>query len=99
MNAAPDLPAESLPVKPPAVRRRKRRPVAGAPQFAYPYGTNSCDLKFSRKGRKLSDAMNDYASPRLLPKLQARTASSPGSNRYDGLNIVFMDACVYLHAW
>jgi hypothetical protein len=40
-----------------------------------------------------------YAESRLLPKLQARTASRPECNRYDGLSVEFMDACVYLHAW
>jgi hypothetical protein len=43
--------------------------------------------------------MGAYAEPRLLPKLQARTASRPECNRYDGLSVEFMDACVYLHAW
>ncbi len=43
--------------------------------------------------------MRAYAKPRLLPKLQARTASMPECNRYDDLSVEFMDACVYLHAW
>lgn len=43
--------------------------------------------------------MRAYAKPRLLPKLQARTASSPDCNRYDDVSVEFMDACVYLHAW
>jgi hypothetical protein len=55
-------------------------------------------LRFSPKGRKLAAAMKAYAEPRLLPKLRARTAHA-GGNRYDGLSIEFMDACVYLHAW
>src|SRR4030067_911799 len=52
-----------------------------------------------RRRLRGSPSLNHYASPRLPPKLQARTASSPGCNRYDGLNVEFMDACVYLHAW
>lgn len=43
--------------------------------------------------------MRAYAKARLLPKLQARTASRPKCKRYDGISVEFMDACVYLHAW
>jgi len=68
-------------------------------RFAYPKKWNSCDLKFSSKGKKLAAAMREYAEPRLLPKLQARTAGSSWSNRYDAVDVEFMDACVYLQAW
>jgi hypothetical protein len=74
-------------------------PVRTATQFAYPSGANGCDLRFSRKGRRLSAAMRDYAEPRLLPKLQARTADQPDCNRYDAVDVEFLDACVYLRAW
>jgi hypothetical protein len=80
--------------KPRARRERSVRPT----QFAYPRGINSCELKFSRKGRKLAAAMKAFAEPLLLPKLNARTERM-GGNRYDVLTIEFMDACVYLHAW
>ena len=99
MNQSADPNAEPLPAKPAVVRRRKRETLVRPTQLPYPRGINSCDLKFSRKGRKLSDAMCEYALPRLLPKLQARTGASPASNRYDDLSVEFMDACVYLHAW
>lgn len=85
-----------------AVKRRqpraRREALARPTAFPYPRGTNSCDLKYSKKGRKLADAMRAYAKPRLLPKLQARTARN-GGNRYDDISIEIMDACVYLHAW
>lgn len=60
---------------------------------------SSLDLSFSRNGRKLAAAMSAYAMPRLLPKLQARTNSLSGCNRYDDLSVDFKDACVYLYAW
>jgi hypothetical protein len=78
--------------------RVKRETLVRPTQFPYPRGINSCDLRFSSKGRKLAAAMKAYAAPRLLPKLNARTAHA-GGNRYDGLSVEFMDACVYLHAW
>ena len=68
-------------------------------QFAYPKGKSSLDLRFSRKGRRLAEAMRDYAGSRLLPKLQARTANRPDCNRYDAVDLEFLDACIYLQAW
>jgi hypothetical protein len=81
------------------VGRAKRKAVVRPTEFAYPRGINSCDLRFSRKGCKLADAMRAHAKSRLLPKLQARTGARPECNRYDDLSVEFMDACVYLHAW
>lgn len=68
-------------------------------QFAYPKGRGTSDLRWSKKGRKLIDAMRDYVEPRLLPKLQARTANRPDCNRYDAIAAEFLDACIYLQAW
>jgi hypothetical protein len=78
--------------------RARRESLARPTQFAYPHGVNSCALSFSRKGQKLAEAMQAFAAPLLLPKLNAR-AGRTGGNRYDDLTIAFMDACVYLHAW
>jgi hypothetical protein len=67
--------------------------------FAYPKGVRSIDLRFSRKGRTLAEAMGEYANPRLLPKLEARTAGRPDCNHHDYIDAVFVDACVYLRSW
>ena len=96
-------PREAIP-KPNAPTRKAARPAKRkAPvrptQFAYPRGWNSGDLRFSRKGKQLAEAMAFYAQSRLLPKLQARTAESPGCNHYDDVDVDFQDACVYLRAW
>lgn len=95
---------ENAIIIPAAARRKrarapKREALVRPTQFPYPRGINSCKLKLSRRGRKLAEAMEAYAKPRLMPKLEARTASRPGCNRYDDLSIEFMDACAYLHAW
>lgn len=89
--------AETQVASPPAAQRR-RVPKAQT-QLAYPTGINCTDLRFSRKGRKLADAMREYAKPRLLPKLHARTAHRPECNRHDDLDVLFADACVYLRSW
>lgn len=83
---------------------RVRRSASGSmtkaqTQFAYPRSANTCDLRFSRKGQKLADAMTAWAEPRLLPKLQARTCDRPESSQYTDVAAVFLDACVYLHAF
>ncbi|MGA2656792.1 MAG: hypothetical protein ABSH34_04640 [Verrucomicrobiota bacterium] len=75
------------------VGRTKRERVVRPTEFAYPRGVNSCELRFSRKGRKLADAMRAYTKCRLLPKLQARTESRLECNRYDDLSVEFVDAC------
>jgi hypothetical protein len=85
------------PVLPPAGKSKTADRVQT--RFAYPKGATTSDLRWSRKGRKLNDAMREYATPRLLPKLQARTADRPDCNRYDDLDVEFLDACVYLRAW
>lgn len=86
-----------------AAPRIRRKPAAGSTkaqtQFAYPRKANSCDLRFSRKGQKLAEAMSAWAEPRLLPKLQARTCERPEASQYTDVAAVFLDACVYLHAW
>jgi len=94
----PSEPSETA--RPPRKRtpRARRETLVRPTAFPYPRGINSCGLKYSRRGRKLADAMKAYAEPRLLPKLRARTERSAG-NRYDDLSIEIMDACVYLHAW
>jgi hypothetical protein len=74
-------------------------PQPASTRFAYPKGKSTINLRFSRKGQKLVDAMRDYAEPRLLPKLQARTANRPDCNRYDAVDAEFLDACIYLLAW
>jgi hypothetical protein len=78
--------------------RGRRESLVRPTEFPYPRGINSCELKFSRKGRKLAAAMEAYAGARLLPKLKARTNHTNGI-RYDALSVDFMDACVYLKAW
>jgi hypothetical protein len=64
--------------------RARRESLARPTQFAYPRGINSCHLRFSRKGQKLAEAMQAFAAPLLLPKLNAR-AERTGGNRYDDL--------------
>ncbi len=80
-------------------QRSNGSPQPASTQFAYPRGRSSLDLRFSRKGRKLMAAMRDYVQPRLLPKLQARTAHRPDCNRYDAIGVEFLDACIYLQGW
>jgi hypothetical protein len=84
----------------PRVRRSAvDKPAPAQTQFAYPRNASTLDLRFSRKGRKLAAAMSAWAEPRLLPKLQARTENRPEASQYTALAAVFLDACVYLHAW
>lgn len=96
-------PGFAMPQPTAAPRKRARAPkrekLVRPTEFPYPRGINGCELKFSRRGRKLAAAMVAYAKPRLMPKLNARTASRPDCNRYDDLSVEFMDACLYLHAW
>lgn len=83
-------------------RSRKKQstvPPRVRTQFAYPKDIKGCDIKWSRKGRKLMEAMNAYVEPRLLPKLQARTAGRPDCNRHDAIDVEFLDACIYLRSW
>jgi hypothetical protein len=84
-------------------RAPRKKPDSALPraetQFAYPKNMSTSELRWSRKGRKLKDAMCAYVEPRLLPKLQARTADSPGCNRHDAVDVEFLDACVYLRSW
>jgi hypothetical protein len=54
------------PVPPPAGQSKAADRVQT--RFAYPRGATTRGLRWSRKGRKLNDAMREYATPRLLPK-------------------------------
>jgi hypothetical protein len=88
--------------KPKTARARsaaKRKLPKAQTQFAYPKRRGPFDLSFSRKERKLTRAMREYAQDRLMPKLRARTIQSPGCNRHDDLDVRFADACVYLRSW
>ncbi len=76
----------------------KKKAQAADTAFAYPKRSTS-DLRFSRKGKLLADAMSQYAEERLLPKLQKRTQSNPEASKYCSVQAQFLDACVYLTAW
>lgn len=94
---APDLAAP--PRKPRKPAAKKAVTPKAVTQFAFPSGINTCELQYSRKGRKLSDAMCAYAEPRLLRKLKARSRKNPWGNRHDCLTVAFRDACVFIYSW
>jgi hypothetical protein len=95
----PPPPPDAVAPQPRHRRNSDGRLTTAETQFAYPRNASTCNLRFSRKGQKLADAMSAWAEPRLLPKLQARTGHRPEASQYTAVAAVFLDACVYLHAW
>jgi hypothetical protein len=53
---------------------------------------------FTKAEFKFKTALANYASERLLPKLQPRTSGKPGLNQYTGLNARVGSNAVYLEA-
>ena len=93
-----EAPSKATPKAPHAPKRKRAAPKV-VTQFRYPVGANCSDLRYSRRGIKLTEAMRDYVRPRLLPKLEARSKDSLDCIRHDGLSVEFRDACVYLNSW